>query len=296
MPGHPGEFGRPLGVYRNALREYLPLTIPERAATLPPAPLYGRARLTWARLERITETFVRIVRHEKSDLIRRLVSCVNVAAALRAPRLATLDERGLDELLDRMFAKIVTQMAEDPLTRLAPLGLEQLAFRQLAGIYGREDRRGERGVVLQRLGASFRMLGGRGLTPPLRRDLPVVPFAALETPLGALPAETSEPLERYLRLHLESMGFFGPGFYGYAYLDGLNALLLSSVFSCWFARIHAVARELEQPDRACIERGIRIVSHQHGMTPAFNFPQERLRFNFLCERATLRRLVVWFGS
>lgn len=235
------------------------------------------------------------MRNESFDLTTRLAACVNVSAALRFPGIANLDEQQLVQLLEATYNKIVALMIDDPLTRLQPLALERLLLRQIAGIYGREDRRGERGVVWRRLQASLRMLAGKGLLPPLRADFPAVPFARLEEPLGFPPDEVVEPLARYMRFRLESLGFFGAGYFNYPYLDGLNVLLLTYPLTFWFARAYAVGQGLPAPDRACVERGIQLVNHYHGMLPVFNMPQERLRFRFLCERTTLRRLILWYG-
>lgn len=294
-PAIPANHGRSLSEYRDAVREFIPLVVPPAAAELPPAPLYGRVQLDWSRLERVNELFLRLVQTRSLDLTTRLVACVNVSAALHSKHLAVIDEHKLREMLEVIYKKVVATAVEDPLVRLKPLAIERLTFRQLLGLYGREDRRGERGVLLKRLSLSLRMLAGQGLVPPLRLGFPEVPFAALDEPLGLPPDEVVEPLARYLRLRLESMGFFGPGFFGYPYLDGLNVLLLTYPLTFWFARVFAAEKGLPAPDRACIERGISIVNHYHGMLPVFNLPLERFRFHFLCERGTLRRLLLWYG-
>ncbi len=85
-----------------------------------------------------------------------------------------------------------------------------------------------------------------------------MPFSALEEPLGIPPDEVVEPLARYLRFRLECMGFFGAGYFGYSYLDGLNVLLLTYPLTFWFARAYAAGNGLPAPDRACIERGIQL--------------------------------------
>ena len=72
-------------------------------------------------------------------------------------------------------------------------------------------------------------------------------------------------------------------------------LLLTYPLTFWFARACAAGAGLPAPDRACVERAVQMVNHYHGLLPIFNMPQERLRFRFLCERTTLRRLVLWYG-
>ncbi len=294
-PSTPANHGRPLSEYRETVREYIPLVLPPDAAERPAPPLFEGISLGWEKLELINNTLIRLVRNDSYDLTTRMAACVNVSAALRSSSIATLDERQLKQLLEATYAKIVALMADDPLARVKPLAIERLLLRQIAGIYGREDRRGERGVVWRRLHASLCMLFGRGHLPPLRTDFPAAPFSALEEPLGFPPDEVVEPLARYMRFRLESMGFFGAGYFGYSYLDGLNMLLLTYPLTFWFARAYAAGQGLPAPDRACIVRGIQLVNHYHGMLPVFNMPQERLRFRFLCERTALRRLILWYG-
>lgn len=294
-PAAPANQGRPLSEYRDSLREYIPLLLPPEAAERPAPPLFGHTQLSWEKLERINATIIRLAGNTAYDLTTRMAACVNVSAALRFPGIVTLDESQLTHLLEALYEKIVALMADDPLERVRPLALESLLLRQVAGIYGREDRRGERGVAWRRLRAMLRMLAGEGLLPPLRADFPTVPFSALEEPLGFPPDAVVEPLARYMRCRLESMGFFGGGYFGYSYLDGLNMLLLTYPLTFWFARAYAAGQGLPAPNRACIERGIQLVNHYHGMLPVFNMPQERLRFRFLCERTALRRLILWYG-
>ena len=66
--------------------------------------------------------------------------------------------------------------------------------------------------------------------------------------------------------------------------------------ACWFARAYAVAEGRAQIDAACVTRALMIVDHQHGITPLLNLPSERSRMALLCERNTLRSLVIWYGS
>lgn len=295
-PAIPANYGASLSDHREYLREILPLVVPEKAANQPPAPLMGTVQLSWSKIERITNTFVRLIRYQPLDFTTRMVACANVAALLHNPRIATLNEEKLVELLQAVFVKVTIALADAPASRLAPSFIENLAFRQLVGIYAREDRQGTRGMLAHRLQASLRMIFAQGKVPPLHPGFPAVAFADIEHPIGTLSAELTEPFERLYRLHLESQGFFGPGYYGYNYLHGLNALLLTYPITLWFARVYAVARGLQIPDHPAIEQAITVASHQHGILSAFNMPTERYRFRFLSERNTLRRLMLWYGS
>jgi lysine-N-methylase len=295
-PSTAGNFGRPIPAYRSALLELLAQAVPEQAATLPVPPLYGAVQPTWAQLCRITETFERLLLDETLDLTRRVVACVNLAALLRQPRVITLEGRKLSELLDTVASKVREAAGTDALRRVAPPGMVRTTFRQLIGVYGRLDRVGEQAQLLRRLKLSLRMLAGTGLLPPLRDDLPAVAFAAIEQ-AGGIPAHgAAQVVERYLHFRFAGMGFFGRAYYQRGYLDGMNALLLTYPLICWFARVFAAGEGLPTPNAACVERALMIVDHQHGITPVLDFPSERFRTHFLCERSTLRSLVIWYGS
>jgi hypothetical protein len=123
-----------------------------------------------------------------------------------------------------------------------------------------------------------------------------VEFAALEEAAGIPEGEAAAALERYYRMRLSSMGFFGRLFYGRPYLDGMGALLLTYPLTLWFARLYAAGRGLATPDLAAIERGIQVVNHQYGFSPYLDLPSERFRWRYLTDRTHLRNLVIWYGS
>jgi hypothetical protein len=97
-------------------------------------------------------------------------------------------------------------------------------------------------------------------------------------------------------MHLTSMGFFGPAFYGRSYLDGLNALLLTYPIVCWFARAIAASEGARTLTKESVERAMMIVDHQHGTTPLLNSGSVRALTVFLCDRAILRSLAIWYGT
>ena len=285
--------GEPITEQRAALRELLPQVAPSDA---PSPPLYGSVRADWSLLVRLTDAFDRLLREPSLDFTRRIVAGVTLAALLRTRRIPRLEDRQLDEFLTALPTKIVEGTAKDPLHRLRPVWGERVLFRQLLGVYARADRYGERGILCKRLGYSLRMLGGRGLVPPLRDDFPAVRFQDLDGPMGIPDGAGMETLQRYYRMKLSGMGFFGQGFYGWPYLDGMNALLLTYPLTLWFARLFAIGSGQSTLDLGSIERAIQVVNHQHGVVPLFHLPTERFRVHYLCERTHLRSLVIWNGS
>jgi lysine-N-methylase len=278
------------------LRALLPRVLPDEAAHLPAPPLFGRVAVGWPALLRITEAVRRLLEAPKLDLTRRIAAVVNLAAALRTPRLAELEGGKLDELLQSAAAKLLAAAQEDPLARVPPGGVTLLMFRQVLGVYGRADRIGERADVSGRFRHAWRMLWGRGTVPPLQADFPAVPFAALEGLFGTPDGEAAAALARYYHVKLAALGFCGVPFYGRSYLDGLNGLLLTYPLLLWFARLFAAGRNRPALDAEAVHRALEVLNHQYGITPILDLPTERYRHAQLTERSTLRSLVVWYGS
>lgn len=295
-PATAKNLGRPITEHRKDLQKLVKPALPENAAELPTPPLYGRVKLSWAQLSRVTETFERVLLDVSLDITRRITACVNLAAVLRHPRIATLEGEEFDEYLEDVAAEVQSAAAADTLRRKSPSGPEHVAFRQLAGLYSRYDRVGEKAHLTKRLSVSLAMLSGKGAVPQLRDNFPEVTFDQMETETGVPTPEAAQVLERYLHTHLSSMGFFGPSFYGRSYLDGVNSLLLTYPLICWFARAYAASEGLTAPSASCIERALMIVDHQHGVTPLLDIPTERFRTNMLTDRSALRTLVIWYGS
>ena len=303
-PQTAGSRGRPITVYRGALKELLPLWVaeqlarvtPTRAQELPAPPLFGRVALPWPQLTRIEQALEKLLTHSPLDITRRMLCIVNVAAALRTPGLAGMETGKLDQLLATLTERVVAKIVEDPLTRLAPEGMTRAMFRQMLAAYGRADRIGQRPRLTQRLTLGLRMLRGHGEVPPIRPGFPPVRFAELEGAFGLPDAETAAPIIRYYRVHLQSMSFCGPIFYGRAFLDGLGMLCLTYPLLCWYARAFATAEGKTALEPSHVERAIAVVDHQHGRNLLFNLPSERYRQQALLERSTLRSLIVWYGS
>lgn len=287
--------GRPLSVHKGALSELLALAIPKGMHDIPAPPLLQGAEMDWPRLQRITRAFEALLQDERLNLTQRMACGVNLAAALDNPRIAVLDVKGLDELLAKASTKL-TEAGLDELPRVPPDTATQAMFRQLLTVYGRRDRANTKERLWERLKTSISMARGKGIVPPLRPDLPAVGFADLEITFGVPEGEAAAALLRYYRLRLWSMSFCGRAFYNRPYLDGLNALWLTYPLILWFARLFAAGEGKAALERAHVERALSIIDHQHGRTPLLDVRAERYRQASLCERSTLRSLVIWYGS
>ena len=295
-PATAGNFGRPIPGYRNALIGLMHQVVPHGAQNLPAPPLYGRVPATWAQLCRITESFERLITEETLDLTHRLLCAANLVELLHSPKIVSLEGRKLSEFLETVTMKVLATATDSPPRRDPPGSSVSLAFRQLLGVYGRIDQVGAKAQLIARLRQSLRIARGHGGVPPLRADFPAVTFADIETMSGVPANGAGAVAERYLRLRLTSMSFFGRAFYQRSYLDGLSSLLLTYPLACWFARVYALGSGLDTCQTAGMEKAIQIVDHQHGITPVLDFPSERYRMRFLGERENLRSLILWYGS
>lgn len=293
--------GRPLAEQQTEITALLPqLARRDPALYCAPAdvphPLFtAEHTIPWSHAARITELFLRLLEYDAVDLTTRVAGCVDAIALLRTLDIKQLTEEQLATLVDAITQKAVNAMEAAPIERSAPPPLVLTAFRQHLSLYAREDRWGAKSSLLQRLRIYFGMLGGNGFVPHLCADFPHVPFYILEDPLGMPPDAVVEPVLRCLRFRLESLGFFGPAFYHYPYLDGLSALLLTYPMIFWFARAYAIGGKLPAPDAACIARGVQHANRAYGISPVPNIPVERARLASLCKRPTLRKLITWYG-
>jgi len=287
--------GRPLAAHRGALTELLALAVPAGWREMPAPPLLDGVEFDWPRLQRVTRAFESLLQHDGLNLTQRLACCINLAAALDNPRLRGLEVKPLDELLAKASAKVI-EAGGGELPRVPPARPVLAMFRQLLTVYGRRDRANAKERLWERLKTSLAMARGQGAVPALRSDLPVVGFADLEITFGAPEGEAADALVRYYRMKLWSMSFCGRAFYGRFYLDGLNALWLTYPIILWFARLFAAGEGKAALERSHVERALSIVDHQHGRTPLLDVRAERFRQANLCERSTLRSLVIWYGT
>ena len=287
--------GRALPAHQAGLSALLKLMSPGGATADASFRFNQTTALTWTQLGRVTDAFDRILLDVSLDITRRVCACADLNALLSEMHLDTIGDDDLDELLDTLTGDVQAAAADDPSPRAAPQPLDAACFRYLLTLYGRIDEAGASARPFTRLATSLAMLAASGSVPALRRDFPSVAFETLEASTGAPAGEAALAFERYLHVHLTSMGFFGRAFYGRSYTQGLSALLLVYPLACWMARLYAAGGETA-PVRASVERALMVVDHQHGVTPLLDTPSGRFITSKLTEPRVLRGLVAWYGS
>ena len=292
-PAVASNHGRQIGVYKSQIAVLLKEIARRDSAGEAPPPFRPGASLTWPQLARATEAFNRILLDVSIDITRRIVACVNLAALLRHAAPSDVTESTWGDMLDELTAAVQSEALVDPLNRRAPMSSDAVMFRHILGVHGRTDTFGRK---VSRLGPSLAMLRGTGPVPALRDGFPAVNFAQMETATGIPGGDRALAIERFLHVHLMSMGFFGRGNYGRTFLDGLGSLLLTYPTVCWFARVYAAGDGLESPSLANVETALSVVDHQRGSSPLLGNASARFLIDRLTERHTLHGLTVWYGS
>jgi lysine-N-methylase len=292
-PAVAGNRGMPLSAQRDILDPLVAELYPEASDAVPA--FSAHASLPWPRSRRVAGLFLRMLRNDALDVVQRLIGCVDAIAMLRELTLEVLTDQQLDTLLDAVYTRVSDEVGRRWLDRVSPTPAVRTAFRQHLCVYGREDHWGARTSMLQRFSLFWRMTRGQGMVPALRRDFPEVPFQALEEPMGVPPDSVVEPLLRFLRRRLDSLGFFGPAFYDYSFLDGLGALLLTVPMACWLARAYALGAGRPLATADDLARAIGLVDHSYGVSHLYTIRSERLRLHELTRRPHLRALIGWYG-
>jgi lysine-N-methylase len=259
-----------------------------------PPSLDGRQRVNWSDFHLFQDAVVRLFSVRNDDLARRWLKCLALARLCREARFDNLTGGRLHEFLDLMLAAVA---AETPRTLdgFEPPGwIGRLLFRQALAIYVRKDQGVRRGVSkrgrLALLAASWRMIRGTGKLPMLQVGLPDCTFEELEKPLGALPKEAAQSLERYYYVKLTSLQFCGPTFYHYPFWDGLEALALTYPMIRWLIRGFAY---LGQPEAT--HRAISVIDENFGYSPLLGTARQRLALWILSFRKELDKLIAWYG-
>lgn len=287
--------GRALPEHQDALRrmrkEAAPDTATGRAVLIAP----GREG-DWKLARRLAALFDQVIADISLDLTRRVLACAWLGAHLRDAPFEALSPRECEAYLDAARRGVVESVAgQEPMVGATPPRLVRVPFRQLAALYGRADRAGERARPAGRLAAAVRMVLAAGTLPALRPELPAASFREVEAMAGGLSQAASAAFTRYYRVRLASMGFFGPGYYGEPLLSGLAGLWLTYPLLLYFARWHAAGLGDSAIGVDSARLALRIVDHHHGRNPWLNTPSERRRRHFLGDPHHFRQLLQWLG-
>ncbi len=291
--------GRPVTDQLDTIRRYARELIPADARPPKPPALRPRHTVNWSNLLRIITVLERIIADDATDLPQRLIRALTFARLLEQARVAKLEDERFRELLeileDASGADAPTELTDPS----ACAGWARMLFRMMVAQCARKDlsphlRRGLRG----RWGlfrAAVQFARGRGPIPRLQPLFREVDFAAVEKSFGAVPAEAVAILERYYRIKITGMQFFGSPFFHVPLIEGFYGLTLTFPVILWIARWIAAGagRDVLTTDDVCT--AITVVDHQWGFSAALGFSNARWRVRTLAAHGQIERLILSYS-
>jgi lysine-N-methylase len=270
---------------------------------LPPTPLKPprlrrEVRGSWEDLRRVNAGFEATVCQPMDPLWRRLLRGLALATLLEPVRFDRLNHQALDELLSILVHSLDEQV---PATREAvpvPSSLGRLLLRQLVGNYLFQ---GPATGLSRGLGArwrwlmeSIRFVRGVGAVPNVMPGFPRATFAEVESAPPVLDADAMDVLDRFYRVRIAGMAYFGYAHHTWPLIDGFRALALVYPVVSWLVRWQ-MAGPAPPPSRAAVVRALGWVERAHDHSPYLGFGRERFRVRVLARTGDLERLVAHGG-
>ncbi len=263
------------------------------AAPAPPT-LQGGQAVAWPDVLRFVAALQGLLRNRQDRLERRVRKCLAFAGLCRQARFDQIQGGRLSEFLEVVAASLDSEVPADPARLPPPTWVGRVLFRQAAAIFARKDHGPDRGLAsrgrVALLVAAWRFALGRGVVPRVHGKLPATTFDQLESPVGPLPPEAEEMLERYYLLKVGSLQFCGRRNFGLPFWEGLDVLALTLPIILWLARAFS---DLPRPE--AVERAVSIVDDHFGFNRILGTLRQRLSFRILSQRGELPRLIAWYS-
>jgi lysine-N-methylase len=288
--------GRALREHQPELKRYAELLEQQSPAPLrqlPPPTLQSGQSVPWSELHRFVQAILAILSQRDHRTEWRVRAAAALVRLCRQARFDGVQGSRLDDFLDVVTSGLVSETPIQPEALLPPTRMGRLLFRQALALYVRKDRGPDHSVVTGRLGllsAALRFAVGRGRVPRLHAWLPATEFARLEQPVGPLPREADEVLERYYVLKVGSLQFCGPGQFDLPFWEGLESLFLTLPVILWLRR---ALQEL--PPVEAISRAVSMTDLNFAYNPALGSMRQRVALRVLANRGDLERLIAWYS-
>ncbi|MBI3466251.1 MAG: YkgJ family cysteine cluster protein [Planctomycetes bacterium] len=291
--------GRPVADQMEAIRHYARKLVPPDARPPQPPPVRRGQKLDWPELLRIVATLEQIIAGTGKDLTQRMIQALAFVRLVEQARFDKLHGNRLGELWEILadastteLPPVVDNLAEIP-------SWARMLFRLLVAQCARKDlsphlRRGWRGRwgLFQ---AAVRFAAGRGRIPRIQPLFGDVDFAEVERPFGELPSEAASILERYYRIKLTGLQFFGSTFYDVPLVEGFYGLALTLPVILWIARWLAAGARRRQLSTDDVIVALTVVDHQFGFANVFGFGYARRRVRLLASQGQVERLIAWYS-
>jgi lysine-N-methylase len=300
-PSAAGNKGRAISAYNTSLAEFASLLAeregltrrPDGSLTLPPR-MERRPNVEWSDVLRLLDVLLGYLRNRRDPMERRMRKCLGLAETMRPLKLHHLDGKQLRDLLDVLAGAAEQEAPANPMQVPRPTWVGRVLFRQAAALFTRKDHGPKRGlpgrgrVALFR--AACRFTCGRGRVPRMHQHVPEITFEEMETPVGSLPIEAEEILERYYTLKVGSLQFCGAASFGLPFWEGFESLALTLPIVLWLSRAFR-----DRPRHEAVIEALTIVDDHVGFNPVLATRRQRLSFRILARRGELARLIAWYS-
>jgi lysine-N-methylase len=276
------------------------LVVPEGTERIPAPEISPGQRLDWSETLKIVSQLEEIVAPDEAPFPARLLRAVKLVDLLGQARFDKIRGARLNEFLEIITEAAAAEVPHDLASIPEPGRVGRLQFRMLCAQYARRDTVGERDSAWRNrwrlFRAAVRFARGEGQVPPVQEAFAEVPFAALENPMGPLPAESDEMLTRYVQVKLGGLHFCGPAYYNVPLVEGFQSLALVIPVVLWMARWLAVGGGRSQLVHDDVLRALTIADHHHGYSPAFGQSGFRGRVRLLARTDDISKLIAWYSK
>lgn len=300
-PSVVSNLGKPIDQQSKELRKIADQVLPKRYKT-PSAPrLNAKETLGWPDTLKVVNALDQIFAASDSSFLVKLLRAVAWTELIEQSRFETIRGQRMDEFLDLISQATIHELPDDlDLSRTAPSRLGGIQFRLLAAQYARKDTfaDGSQGLMqrFSLLISALKFASGRGEIPCLQDRFTAVPFSKLEEPFGALPPECEKLFDRYFRVKIQGLHFFGAAYYDIHFVEGFYHLALMFPAIMWIARWLAVGAGRSALLPEDVNEAISIADHHHGYSPVFGLPHFRSRVRNLSRTQDIKKLITWYGQ
>jgi len=292
-PSAAADKGRPLEEQLAFIKELAPKAIGD--GDFPPPPIARNHLRNWPETRRLTDALEAVMLSGRGPLLRRLWVALRIVDLAAEGRPHRLDERQWKELVALFVQQAEREVGNALRDRREPKPAAKLVFRQVAAEYLRfHPNMGDRPSLMQRwrlLRAALSFARGRGQVPAIHPSLPSATFDDLERPLGALPEEVMQPLDRYFMATTAGLQYAGAGRRGWSVVDGFRALGLAYPVAMWALRWLSVGRS---PTAADAIQTIVMLDRSHYYPLLLGY-RHRKRLDVLSQMGELDRLMIWYA-
>lgn len=296
-PSAANNLGRPATAHAADLRVYAE-GLEEREGiggrVAEPPSLQAGHRVPWSDLELFAEALLKLLDQPEVSFERRLRQWAALAALCRQAKFDTVSGSRLREFLALVTQSIATEVRPNPADVAEPSRIGRMCFRQTVAIYSRRDTGPRRGISqrgrLVLFWAAWRFARGTGRVPRVHGLMPETTFEKMEQPAGPMPDESTRLLERYYRVKVESMQFFGPTNFRMMFWEGVESLLLTFPAIMWLSRAFT-----DRSRHEAITLALRIVDDNFGYNKMLGSARQKFANRLVAGLGELPKLIAWYG-